>query len=197
MPKKYPMAIKIEWLNPYEDEGKSAVSIRNSIEEENRPSLKTIKDGTDEARKWRDGKLAHGELLKDALRKHHEQLISVLEDILNSVQLPTVNLDLATPILLPAAQIVFEKTKGLVLTLDAEDRLEWELLREHLGKRDSLWAMFNESKEALKNHIQARRELSYKTKWVIESRINYKLVDNPADSPFVMIAMSWSTIIAT
>ncbi len=105
--------------------------------------------------------------------------------ILNSVQLPTVNLDLATPILLPAAQIIFEKTKGLVLTLDDEDRLEWELLREHLGKRDSLWAMFNESKEALKNHIQARRELSYKTKWVIESRINYKLVDNPADSPCV------------
>ncbi len=144
-----------------------------------------MKNGIEEARRWRDGKLAHAELLKDALRKHHEQLISVLGDILSSVQLPAVNLDLDPPIMLPAAQIIYDETKGLVLALDAEDRLEWELLKEHLGKRDPLWAILDGWKKALKNHIQARRELAYKTKWVIESIINYKLVDNPADSPFV------------
>ena len=184
MPKIIPMVTKMKWLQLHEDEGNSAASIVKGTEGK-KPSLKTVNNGIEEARQWRDGKLAHAELLKDALRKHHEQLIAVLGDILSSVQLPAVNLALDLPILLPSAQIIHIKTKGLVLTLDVEVQLEWELLKEHLSKRDPLWAMFNVWKKELKNHIQSWRELSYKSEQVIESIINYKLVDNPADPPFV------------
>ena len=194
MPKIISMNIKMEWLHLHEDEGKSAVFIRNGIEEEKKPSLKTIKDGIEAARKWRDGKLAHADILKDSLREHHKQLIAILESILGSVQLPTVNLSLDLPILLPGAKVIYEDTKGLVVVLDAEDRLEWELLIAHLGKRDKLWPMLSEWKKALKTHIQVRRELKRNIKWMIESNIKIRLVDSPTDLPFVYLPNTVSVL---
>ena len=178
------MVTKMKWLQLYADEGNSAASIVKGTEGK-KPSLKTVKDGIEEARRWRDGKLAHAELLKDALRKHHEELMAVIKGILDAVQLPPVDAQTDLPILLPAAKIIFDKTKGLVLMLDVEDKTEWGLIKEHLGRRDPLWALLERWKKAMTSHRQAWRELMDVTKRVIESKIGYKLVDNPITPPFV------------
>jgi hypothetical protein len=147
--------------------------------------------GQANARRERDTQLARSELLRGALRNHQDKMLAIIEGILDTIQLPPAELQLELPVSLPGAQVEYNKTKGLVLVLDVEERLEWELLMEHLGKHDPLWGTLEQWKKATIRHIQARKDLKLKVENVVRSKTGYELVDNPNSPPFIY---SYTTI---
>ena len=180
MPKIIPIIEKREWLRLYE-EGKSVTWIA----EQAKRNVKTVKRGIDDARRERDGQLARSELIRGALQKHQDQLMAIVNDILSAVQPPTLDLELDLPILLPGAKVTYEETKGLVLVLNSEGRLEWEMLREHLGKSDRLWGLLDQWKKTMTNHIQAQRELRLKAENIIKFKTGQELTKDTKAPPFV------------
>ena len=122
MPKKIPDRDKREWLRRY-DEGDSEAKIARDF---NR-SVKTVKGGIKGARTERDAQIARLELLKEALRKHQDRLMTIVKEIISSAQPPQIAERLKLPVSLPGAEVTYESDKGLVLVLDSEDKLEWKL----------------------------------------------------------------------
>lgn len=81
MPRKVSMVTKKQWLTEY-DEGKTQISIAN----EHKRDVRTIKKGIEDARRERDITFARAELLKEALRKHNSDLMSLLEQLMIVLQ---------------------------------------------------------------------------------------------------------------
>lgn len=183
MPKKLPMSEKREWLKDY-DEGKPA----SEIAKERRRALKVIKRGIEEARAERDGAAARAEIVKDALIKHQQQLMGIIERLLEAAEIPPADLELhreksgaLAPIPLPASRITYTPTQGLIVDLSDENTTLWRLLKEHLT-RDRIWSTSKYWKEALINHIRSRTELEFGIRMLIESGTGFKVAeDKPAD----------------
>lgn len=180
MPVKIPITEKREWLKSYE-EGVPAASIARKAKR----NIKTIKNGIEDALRERDGQVARSELLKGALQKHQDQLIAMMNDILNMAQPPAFDLESKLPILLPGAQVVSDKTHRLILEVNNEHRLEWELLREHLGKNDRLWSTLDQWKKSKTDYIQAKRSLRLKLEGLIGSMTGQEPVKAPKEPPYV------------
>jgi len=180
MPKKISIIEKREWLRLYE-EGMSVASI---CKKANR-NVKTVKLGIEDARRERDAQLGRSEIIKDALWNHQKQLLAIVNDILSAVHVPPISFDMKLPISLFGATVMHEEMKGPVLTLVVEDKLEWELLIEHLGKGDPLWDLLGQWKKVMIEYMQIQRELRIKAETVIEIRIGHKLTKGPTAPPFV------------
>ena len=180
MPKKIPITEKREWLEAYE-QGKSEASIAR----EKHRDLKVIKRGIQDARLERDGATARAELVKAALLKHQNQLLSVIDRILSAMVPPRPELEIRrgknealVPIPLPAAQVSYDPSKGLVIELFDENTPQWELLKEHL-RRDRLWSTIDQWKGALIAHIKARTGLQLKLRILLESETGLKVTTEP------------------
>jgi len=178
MPKKIPMIEKREWLKDF-DEGIPAAEIAKKKEK----ALKVIKRGIDEARAERDGAAARAEIVKNALIKHQNQLMGIIERLMEAAEIPPADLELRreksgalAPIPLPASKIVYTSDNGLVVELSDENTALWGLLKEHLT-RDRIWSTIKNWKDALVNHIQARTGLELGIKMLIERETGFKFPD--------------------
>lgn len=170
MPKQIPMSVKREWLKEH-DEGKPAAEIAR----EKRRALKVIKRGIEEARAERDGAAARAEIVKEALIKHQQQLLGIVDRLFKAAEIPPADLELRreksgalTPIQLPYSRIISTPEKGLTVELPDENTALWGLLREHLA-RARVWSAIRNWREALISHIRARTELELAIKMLIES----------------------------
>lgn len=186
MPKTIPWVEIRKWLEQYE-KGKSEAKIAKDAKRD----AKTVKRGIERARRERDAATARAELLKEALQKHQNQLLGVVDNVLSALVVPSPDLSLnrqrdgsLSPIKLSGATISYDREKGLVLELRDENTTQWKLLKEHL-KRDRLWGMVDRWKEAMIAHIHARGELKLKVEQLLESITGYKLVDTPTTPPFL------------
>ena len=112
-------------------------------------------------------------------------LLAILDNILKALQLPPLALQPELPILLPEATVTPDETKTMVLVLNAENRPEWELLEEHLGKRDPMWAALEKWKKAMLAHLQARMALRSETESLLKSKTGYRLVEEATAPPFL------------
>jgi hypothetical protein len=183
MPKQIPLSIKREWLKEH-DEGKPAAKIAR----ERKHSLKVIKRGIEEARAGRDGAAARAEIVKEALIKHQQQMMGIIERLLGAAEIPPVDLELRreksgalAPIPLPSGRIIYTPEKGLTVELSDENTTLWELLKGHLT-RDRIWSTIRNWKEALISHMRARLELKSGIKTRIEIETGFKVTeDKPAD----------------
>lgn len=184
MPKKIPITDKRRWLELYEH-GKPEAAIAR---DEHR-YLDVIKRGIQEARNERNLSLAQSEMLKNALSQHQDKLMTVMKNIYDALALPSTELEIprrlgeaANPIILPVAQIDYDSQKGLFVTLQDENDVHWELLKEHL-KRERLWGKLGQWKEAMVAHIRARIDLGLKARMLLTDSTGFRVLDVIDNAP--------------
>ncbi|MFC1944250.1 hypothetical protein ACFLX5_01955 [Chloroflexota bacterium] len=132
MPKIIPITEKRGWLQRFESGESEAYIARND-----RRNIRTVKKGIEEARNERDIQLARSEILRDALRRHQDQLMANVRDILSAI----------------------EPTQSNIQLKDVENRPEHELLIEHLGKRDQIWSSLQKWKDTVTRQTQLLKNL--------------------------------------
>lgn len=157
MSKKISIQEKRKWLDLYE-QGKTEVQIAREVKRDPR----TIVKGLEEASKDRRLASVEAEMLRSALFNHQDQLTAILKNIAAMLVMPSPNLELheekegiLAPIPLSGALLKQDSEKQLMLEIYDEDKLEWELLKEHL-KQDKLWDLIEQWRKALIDHISAR-----------------------------------------
>lgn len=89
------------------------------------------------------------EMLRNAVFKHQDQLTVILKNIAEMLVMP-YNLELReekegilAPIPLAGALLRQVSREQMILEIHNENRLEWELLKEHL-KQDELWDLIKQ-----------------------------------------------------
>lgn len=187
MSRKISVVVKREWLQDWES-GKSEATIARA----NRRDVRTVKKGIEEARRERDIRSARAELLKDALRRHHNALIAELEGVLSSLALPSEDL---VPLswYRGADSIFYEASKKdrrqTAVAGDGsakpvgETNVKWGLLEEHL-KNDPVWKLLARQKEDAFRHLERRIALQRKTVAIIERETGCKLLES-GEPPFL------------
>lgn len=177
MPRKFSAIEKRKWLELY-DSSKTEFWI---AENEAHCDPRTVKKGIEEARRERDAHIAQVELLKEALRKHQDALLGIINDLLSALVVPPPNLqfewqgdDSPLRIQLAGAVASYEREIGCTVIPYAEDKPMWELLREHL-KRDRMWSVLARWEEALATHLEARVALKRKAATLLEKKTGLKV----------------------
>jgi hypothetical protein len=180
MPKQIPMSEKREWLNAY-DEGKPAAIIAR----ERKRALKVIKRGIEEARAERDGAAARAEIVKEALIKHQQQLMGIVDRLFKATEIPPADLEVhedrngaLAPIQLPYSRIIYAPEEGLTVELSDENTSLWRLLKEHLA-RDRIWSAIRNWKEAMISYFRARFDLESAVKMLIERKTGFRVSAAP------------------
>lgn len=164
MAKKYFEEDHQEWLRSLES-GKSIQQVAVDIDCDPR----TVRDGIDKARRARDRANARFSLVRDALQKHHDELIETIGLVEQSVAIPQDDLIKAELILKNITSIPIEKGKYKLkkgyskIVFDYEDNLGWELTKEHLPWRDKAVSKLISYKDILKTHLDNRVALLTKT----------------------------------
>lgn len=177
MSKKISIQEKRRWLDLYE-QGKTEVQIAREVKRDPR----TIVKGLEEASKDRRLASVEVEMLRSALFKHQDQLTGILKNMAEMLVVPPYNLELReekegilAPIPLPGALLKQVSKEQMILEIHDENRLEWELLKEHL-KQDELWDSIRQCRKALIDHVWAR----WQFKQVVKSNL---LRDTDLGSP--------------
>ena len=157
MSKKISIQEKRRWLDLYE-QGKTEVQIAREVKRDPR----TIVKGLEEASKERRLASTEAEMLRNALFKHQDQLTGILKNIVEMLVLPPYDLKLReegkgilAPITLTGALLQQISKEQMILKIQNEDKLEWELLKEHL-KQDKLWGYIKQWRDAILDHVWAR-----------------------------------------
>jgi len=176
MPKQIPMSEKKEWLLEYDD-GKPAAEIAR----EKQRALKVLKRGIEEARAERDGAAARAEIVKEALIKHQQQLMGIINRLLDATEPPPADMEIRreksgaiAPIPIPAGRILYTPSQGLTVELSDENKTLWELLKQHLT-RDRIWSAIRNWKEALTNRTKAILEFESGIRRLVESETELKV----------------------
>lgn len=184
MPKKIPLEEKRKWLQSYE-EGKPEFQIAKEAHK----NIKTVKRGMEEARSERYAATAQAEMVKGALKRHQDNLLSIINRVLSALALSTHDLPLSrdpngslSPMYLSGATLYYNQDLGLVLALPDEGTISWELLREHL-KGDRIWKNLDQWKKAMLAHIQSRSALNLKTSLLIKQETGYDYEDKSISPP--------------
>ena len=157
MSKKISIQEKRRWLDLYE-QGRTEVQIAREVKRDPR----TIVKGLEEASKDRRLSSVEVEMLRSALFKHQDQLTGILKNMAEMLMMPPYNLELReekegilAPIPLPGALLKQVSKEQIILEIHDENRLEWELLKEHL-KQDELWDLIKQWRKVLIDHVWAR-----------------------------------------
>lgn len=171
MSRKISIQEKRGWLDLYE-QGKTEVQIARDVGRDPR----TIVKGLEEASKNRRLASVEAEMLRSALFKHQDQLTGILKNMAEMLAMPPYNLELReekegilAPIPLPGALLKQVSKEQMILEIHDENRLEWELLKEHL-KQDELWDLIRQWRKALIDHVWAR--------WQFKQAVKSNLVNN-------------------
>lgn len=183
MSRKISMVTKKQWLKEY-DEGKSQIAIATKSKRD----VRTIKKGIEEARRERDIVFARADLLKEALRRHNADLMSLLEQLMVVLQpipagqvIPWRVIDSGS-LIFPGGKAEYETwpdARVWNVTLDIEAEARWQLLLEHL-KRDPLSKALNAWKKTLSLHIEARVNLKQELAELLERKTGYQLENEPS-----------------
>lgn len=176
MPKQVPMSEKREWLLEYDDGKPAAV-----IAKEKKRALKVIKRGIEEARAERDGAAARAEIVKEALIKHQQQLMGIINRLLDAMEPLPADTEIRrekngsiAPIPIPAGRILHIPSQGITVELSDEDTTLWGLLKQHLT-HDRIWSAIRNWKEALINRTRAILEFESGIRWLVESETGLRV----------------------
>jgi hypothetical protein len=148
-----PTATKRKWLKLY-DEGKSYSDI--SIKEDK--DIKTVRAGIETARHEQWVNSAQAEMYKKALEKHQTLLVEAVSGLLAALVLPDPEIRENLRGAISGGKVSYTPEEGLVVTLDAESKPEWALLREHL-KRHRLWKVLKAWKTELLTYLNSLDKL--------------------------------------
>ena len=172
MPKKISINQMREWLKLY-DGGRSEADIAKDAHRD----VRTVKRGVEQARRELNAQTARADLLKEALRNHHNALLNTLKELKDDIRIPPLDIDM------PCAEDVGLETE-LTATWPEEKRTLLELLREHL-MRDPLWDALDRWKKSLAVHLRDRMALKRKAATLLQEKTGLKLSDKPIEGPFL------------
>ncbi len=157
MPKKIPLIEMRKWLRQYE-QGKSVAAIARRVKHD----IRTVTHGIEQARHESETRAARSEMVRDALQKHQDDLVEVIELLQAAVVvLPPLNFALPLEgvtlrrIAMPKASAERQDSNDWTVTLDMESSTKWELFQEHM-RRDYIWQVLSQWKNAVSMHLQAR-----------------------------------------
>lgn len=175
MSRKISIQEKKKWLELFE-QGQT----ENQIAIKEKRDLRTIVRGLQEASRDRHLANAEAEMLRNALFTHQDKLMNLLKSIANMLVLPDVNLalredenGLLAPISLSGSLVEMTPEKQITLRIHDEEKLEWELLQEHL-KSDKLWNYLKRWREAIIDHIEARWKFKQSIKTILGKKTELK-----------------------
>jgi len=182
MPKRFSGRDKKDWLDLYET-GKSEKWIAR---EHARCDPRTVKRGIDEARLRRNANMAQVDLVKDALRRHQDNLLDELRDIFSSLTVPPVDFRVLSwyhdgdSVFTDDDKAKEMKQKESNITVTEEVTIDRsakrDLLKEHL-KNDRMWKILAQLKRDYHENSQARVSLQYKIVNIVEKQTGYKFDD--------------------
>ncbi|MFH1031887.1 MAG: hypothetical protein V1767_04950 [Chloroflexota bacterium] len=170
MSRKISIQEKKRWLEMFE-----LGMTENQVAKKVKRDLRTIVSGLQEASRDRHLANAEAEMLRNALLNHQNQLMNVLRNISNMLVLPPAHLELREenslllPIPLSGSLIEETPEKEITLRTHDEDKLEWELLQEHL-KSDKLWNYLKRWRQAMIDYIGTRRDFKQAIKSSLENK---------------------------
>lgn len=177
MPKKIPLIEMRKWLRQYE-QGKSVASIARRV----RHDVRTVARGIEQARHETQARAARGEMLKEALQKHQEDLAEVIEALRSAIVLPP------SSVVLPTKGSAFQRVSltggtaersnsGWTVTLDIEGGMKWELFQEHM-RRDPIWKVIFEWKKAVAAYLQASFVLRQRVLKVLREATGLEFIES-------------------
>ncbi|APV45088.1 hypothetical protein Dform_01769 [Dehalogenimonas formicexedens] len=185
MPKKYSVEDRAEWLI-LSEKGESEAKIGNDKEID----LRTVKAGIIQARRERERREANVSLIRDALKRHQEQLLTELSALARSLE----------PSAVEAEAISWYKREPISVYIDreqAETLFISELfpktsaekqtpLKQHLG-RSKLARELSKWQKSNISHLLARIGLQYKTIALIKEKTGLPVVseNNEFNDPFI------------
>src|SRR3989339_2117057 len=160
MSRKISIQQKKKWLELFE-QGLT----ENQIAEKLHKDLRTIVSGLQAASRERHLANAEAEMLRNALFSHQDKLTNILKGMALMLVLPDLNLKIRIDekglfLSTPLSGSLLEQTPDTQMTLKIhdEEKLEWELLEEHL-KTDKLWNYLKRWRIAVVAHMKARWQL--------------------------------------
>lgn len=174
MSRKISIKVKRKWLEMFDD-GKTESQIARELGHD----LRTVAKGIQEASKDRHLANAEIDMLRTALSRHQDQLTSVLRGISAMLVLPQPNLvlreenGLLTPTPLSGSLLEQMPSGEIALKIHDEEKLEWELLQEHL-KADKIWNSIRRWRQVLVNHFRARWLFRKSIKSMLEKETGLK-----------------------
>ena len=200
MPKKISIIDKREWLEEYES-GKSEFEIAKIMKRDTR----TVKKALEDARRDRDARYAHSELMKEALRNHQDALNKELTGLIKSLE--SHRDDFAPLSWNQGAKSVFTwagrvEDLGYVPGVSAGRRgstlrmasTAVDLLRQHF-KNDKISSMLFQWEKAYITHIAARVSLQNKVISVLEQKTGYEVFDRPPEPPPYLVSYTAGSIL--
>lgn len=187
MPKKISPNERRQWLERY-DSGESEASIAQNAHRD----VRTVKKCIALTRRERDLHGARVELLKNALKQHHDRLLNTIKEVEPALVVPARDLwgtwqhDTipSSPLALIGSTAIYEPGKGWKVTLATENKPEWGLIQEHL-KGDPLWNSLNIWRKALAAYVDDRWKLETRCAQLLVEKTGYKLVDRSDKPPFL------------
>ena len=189
MPKVDSIIKKREWLRAYE-QGRSETAIAKEAHRD----VRTIKRGIEEARHEQVSSVARAELLKEALRNHHKTMLGEIDEMLLALKVPPASQPVPWESAFSPGSMKIDggtaryeylfSLEVTSITLDVEDKTEWELIREHL-KRDPLWESLKQWKKALASHLTARMIMKRQLATLLKEKTGYAVVDDVTNGPFI------------
>ena len=178
MPKKIPLIEMRDWLEQSE-RGKSVAAIARDKGHD----VRTIARGIGQVRRELDIRLARSEMLRDALQRHQNDLAEVIEFLQSAVVVPSLNLALPAEgatqqmITLPHASAKYERNQGWIIRFGMEESIKWELFQEHM-RRDSIWKLLSQWKNAVVMHLEARLALRRKLVSLLREKTGLDVIES-------------------
>lgn len=170
MPKKIPFEEKQKWFEQSE-QGVTVARLASNHKRDPR----VISRGVEEVRRKRLSREARTDLLREAIKRHQEDLLQFVAQTADSIQPLPVHIEslldsAGPPVSLPingirvsASELTYDEVE-----LTVEEDIRWGLLKSHLGN-DHAYALINRWKRAVIREVNSRLE--------IRSAILRRLVD--------------------
>jgi hypothetical protein len=157
MPRNVPYEQKEAW---YEEHQRGATVGRLARTHKKDP--RTIQRGIEEVGQRRLGADVRSDLLRDALKRHQEDMLDLVDRVVASMRTTPIHIDSIHQGSTPSAIAGLVGVKGVAsdgvygkVTLDAEKELLWELLGAHIG-RDKAYRHLARWKAALSDELNSR-----------------------------------------
>jgi hypothetical protein len=178
------MADKRNWLAEYE-KGSTQIAIALS----NKRDVRTIKKGIEEAQRELDIRAARTELLKEALRKHQNNLVKELDNILSNLKTPPENFIVLSwyhgeDSIFNPPDYQNPQQKNDELKIKKLENTVRRLLKQHL-KSDPLWKALTQWNNAYTLHKNALMSLQIRLVNLLKEETGFKLVDKESSPPYV------------
>jgi len=158
LPRKFTLTDKSRWLELY-DQGKSEKFIAREVAH---CDVRTVQRGLDEARHAQDARLAQRELIKDALKKHQNELLNVVDELVKAMVPPQPDLyiqwqreDMPQTFSSSGATVEYKGENIWTASLNAENLPIWGPFRDHLKRHQTLRELVLWRRDVVE-HLKAR-----------------------------------------